>query len=151
MRTSNIQLRKLSRARHPTSNVQWRKRAWLSSLCALLVVAQSALSEEFPSALNAATAALVEGVPEVAVVRLQALLNRNLPDEQWRAAAEKLAEAFLAANQPGDALALLDDVRLRAIPSIKFWRAQDLASLDRLPVAGPGYTVVVDIESSTVR
>ena len=36
-----------------------------------------------------ASTPLSEGVPEVAVVRLQSLLNKDLPEPQWRAVAEK--------------------------------------------------------------
>src|ERR1051325_1103895 len=74
---------------------------------------------------------LSEGVAEVAVVRLESLLNRNLPESQWRAVAEKLAEAQVAANQPEATLVLLSDGRLRDLPWAKFWRAQALASLYR--------------------
>jgi TolA-binding protein len=86
---------------------------------------------EVSSEIAAATAPLADGVPEVAVARLHALLGRNLPDAEWRAIAEKLAEASIAANQPADALRLLEDPRLLDVPITKFWRAQALASLGR--------------------
>jgi len=70
-------------------------------------------------------------VPEVAVVRLQALLNDNLSEPEWLAVAEKLAEAQVAAKQPESTLVLLADARLRELPWAKFWRAQALASLRR--------------------
>src|ERR1700755_56879 len=72
---------------------------------------------------------LSEGVPEVAVVRLQSLLNENLSEPQWRAVAEKLAEAQVAANEPEATLVLLTDARLRHLPWAKFWCAQALANV----------------------
>src|SRR5262245_52268885 len=84
-------------------------------------------------------APLSEGVPEVAVVRLQSLLNKNLPEPEWRAVAEKLAEAQVAANEPEATLVLLTDARLRNLPWAKFWRAQALASLHRWADALPLY------------
>jgi len=86
-----------------------------------------------------ASAPISEGVPEVAVVRLQSLLNRNLAEPEWRAVAEKLAEAQMAANAPEDTLVLLADVRLRDLPWAKFWRAQALATLHRWADALPLY------------
>jgi hypothetical protein len=40
------------------------------------------------------------------VVRLQALLNKDLPDADWRAVAEKLAQAQVAAKKPEATLVL---------------------------------------------
>ena len=82
---------------------------------------------------------LSEGVPEVAVVRLQSLLNKDLPESQWRAVAERLAEAQMAANKPEATLVLLTDARLRDLAWAKFWRAQALASLSRWADALPLY------------
>jgi TolA-binding protein len=89
--------------------------------------------------LAAASAPLSQGVPEVAVVRLQSLLNENLPESDWRAVAEKLAEAQVAANQPEATLVLLNDARLRDLRWAKFWRAQALASISRWSDALPLY------------
>ena len=86
---------------------------------------------EFSTDLSDATEPLTDGVPEVAVVRLRGLLNRNLSEAEWRATGEKLAEALLATKQPAEALQLLDDARLREVSSSKFWRAQALVSLHR--------------------
>ena len=98
-------------------------------------VARADISEE----ITQASAPLSEGVPEVAVARLQALLNKNLPESQWREVAEKLAEAQVAANEPEDTLVLLTDARLRDLPWAKFWRAQALASIHRWSEALPLY------------
>jgi hypothetical protein len=67
-------------------------------------------------------------------VRLQSLLNKDLPEPQWREVAEKLAEAQVAANEPEATLVLLTDARLRDLPWAKFWRAQ------ALPVCTGGLT-----------
>jgi tetratricopeptide (TPR) repeat protein len=86
---------------------------------------------EISPEIAAATAPQAAGVPEVAVARLHVLLSRNAPDAEWRAIAEKLAEALIAANQPAAALRLVEDPRLINVPAAKFWRAQALASLGR--------------------
>src|SRR5438093_8937734 len=98
-----------------------------------------------------ASAPLPEGVPEVAVVRLQTLLNRNLPDAEWRAVAEKLAEAQVAAKEPEDTLVLLADARVRQLPWAKFWRAQAFAGLNRWADALPLYEELAMDEASPFR
>jgi len=101
--------------------------------------------------LAQASGALSEGVPEVAVVRLQLLLNKNLPEPEWRAVAEKLAEAQVVANEPEDTLVLLTDARLHDLPWTKFWRAQALASLHRWADALPLYEELTDESSPFQR
>src|SRR5438093_5767366 len=100
------------------------------SLGVFLALAQLAYGQ-FSAQLTEASKPLVEGVPEVAVVRLQTLLKQNLSEADWRAAAEKLLEAMVTANQTADAFDLLADPRLRQSPSASFWRAQLLASSHR--------------------
>jgi len=89
--------------------------------------------------ITEASAPLTQGVPEVAVARLQALLNKNLPETEWRVVAEKLAEAQVVAREPEDTLVLLADPRLRELPWAKFWRAQALAGVNRWADALPLY------------
>jgi thioredoxin-like negative regulator of GroEL len=101
--------------------------------------------------LAEASAPLAEGVPEVAVARLEALVNKNLPDPEWRAVTEKLAEAEVAARQPEEALVLLADSRLRDIPWAKFWRAQAFASLHRWADALPLYEELAADRSSPLH
>src|SRR5437879_10620598 len=98
-----------------------------------------------------ASAPLSEGVPEVAVVRLQALLNRNLPNAEWCAVAEKLAEAQVAAKEPEDTLVLLADARVRELPWAKFWRAQAFAGLKRWADALRLYEELATHEGSPFR
>ena len=113
----------------------------LGLTCLIAVLGQVARADISAEITQAATP-VSEGVPEVAVVRLQSLLNENLPDSQWRTVAEKLAEAQVAASQPEATLVLLSDARLRDLPWAKFWRAQALASLYRWTDALPLYEAV---------
>src|SRR6266446_3906208 len=68
---------------------------------------------QFSAQLAEASKPLTEGVPEVAVVRLQTLLKQNLSEPDWRAVAERLLQAMVAANRTADAFNLLADPRLR--------------------------------------
>ncbi len=104
---------------------------------------------EISAELAEATSPLAEGVPEVAVARLEALLNKNLADPEWRAVAEKLAEAHVGAKQEEAALVLLADPRLRELPWAKFWRAQAFASLRRWADALPLYEQLEADETSS--
>ncbi|HJX81907.1 MAG TPA: hypothetical protein VJ248_07745, partial [Candidatus Udaeobacter sp.] len=61
-------------------------------ICLLSLVAQFAHAD-ISSELAEAGSPITEGVPEVALVRLQALLNNNLSEVERRAVVEKLAEA----------------------------------------------------------
>ncbi len=94
---------------------------------------------EFSNEISEASAPIAEGVPEVALVRLQALLNKNLSEAEWRAVVEKIAEAQIAAKQPDNTLVLLADARVRELPWAKFWRAQAFAALHRWDEALPLY------------
>ena len=106
--------------------------------CLLGLLAQFARAD-ISAEIAEASAPLTEGVPEVAVARLQALMNRDLPDTDWQIVAEKLAEAQVAAREPEDTLVLLAGPRLRGLPWAKFWRAQALAALSRWADALPLY------------
>ena len=99
----------------------------LIGLIAVASLARADISRQLAEAARP----LAEGVPEVSVVRLEGLLKQNLGESDWRAVAEKLLEAMVAANQTADAFKLLADPRLRQSPSANFWRAQLLASSHR--------------------
>jgi predicted negative regulator of RcsB-dependent stress response len=98
-----------------------------------------------------ATKPLLQGVPEVAVVRLRMLLDRSSSDAEWYAIAEKLAEAQVAAKEPAATLALLTDSRLDEFEWVKFWRAQALASLHRWADALPLYERLAAAQTSPFR
>ena len=138
MKTLNIQ--------HSTFNIQLRT----GFAAILLSILLQPLFAENSAELTAAIKPLDEGVPEVAVVRLRAFL-KNRSGEEWRAGAEKLVEALLAANRPQEALSLFDDSRLRETRSTKFWRGQALAGLRRWGEALPLYEEVASDASSPLR
>jgi TolA-binding protein len=106
---------------------------------------------DMSSEIAKTSAPIAEGVPEVALVRLRALLNNNLAESEWRAVVEKLAEAQIAAKQPENTLVLLADVRVRELPWAKFWRAQAFASLHRWAEALPLYEQLAKDEGSLFR
>ena len=112
------------------------------ALTCLIGILSPVAHADISAEMAQASTPLSEGVPEVAVVRLQSLLNKDLPESQWRAVAEKLAEAQMAANEPEATLILLTDARLRDLAWAKFWRAQALASLHRWADALPLYELV---------
>ena len=106
---------------------------------------------DFSAQLAEASRPLNEGVPEVAVVRLQGLLEQNLAEPDWRAAAERLVEAMVAANQTKDAFHLLADPRLRQSSSANFCHAQLLASSRREAEALSIYRQVAAESNSSFR
>jgi outer membrane protein assembly factor BamD (BamD/ComL family) len=120
-------------------------------LTGLIVAIAPGIQADVSTEIVRASAPLSEGVPEVAVVRLQELLNGNLSESEWRAVAEKLAEAQIAANEPEDTLVLLADARLRHLPWAKFWRAQALATLHRWSDALPLYQALTNETSPFQR
>src|SRR5262245_11252439 len=122
----------------------------ISLVCLTSLLAQFAYAD-ISSEIAKASAPVAEGVPEVALVRLQALLNNNLAESEWRAVVEKLAEAQIAARQPENTLVLLADVRVRELPWAKFWRAQAFASLHRWAEALPFYEQLAKDEGSSFR
>jgi len=122
----------------------------LGLLCLTSLVAQFARAN-ISSEIAQASAPIAEGVPEVALVRLQALLNDNLTEVDWRAVVEKLAQAQIAAKQPENTLTLLGDIRVRELPWAKFWRAQAFASLNRWGEALPMYEQLAKDEGSPFR
>ena len=100
-------------------------------LIGLIVLTAQFSRAEISGPLAEAARPLNEGVPEVAVTRLQQLLKQNLTDSDWCVVAEKLLEALVGANQTADALKLADDPRLQRSSTAIFWHAQLLASLNR--------------------
>jgi outer membrane protein assembly factor BamD (BamD/ComL family) len=126
------------------------KRARYLAATVLIAFAASG-REEISSQLADAAKPLNEGVPEVAVVRLQALLRGNLSEQDWRSVAEKLLEAMITANQTSDALKLAEDARLRQSVSANFWHAQLLAVLHRETEALALYRQIAADSKSSLR
>ncbi len=87
--------------------------------------------------IEEAARSLDEGVPEVAVGRLRALLPSATDTDSWRAWATKLAPALVAAHQPEEALKLLDDPRWEKSSAWNYWRGQALAAVGRWREALP--------------
>jgi predicted negative regulator of RcsB-dependent stress response len=123
---------------------------WIGLVCLMSILAQFACAD-ISSEIAEASAPIAEGVPEVAVVRLQALLDRSRSESEWRAIAEKLAEAQIAAGQPEKTPVLLADSRVRELSWAKFWRAQAFASLHRWAEALPFYEQLANSEGSAFR
>ena len=119
-------------------------------ICLLGLVAQL-VHADISSDLAEAGSPITEGVPEIALVRLQVLLNNNLSEVDRRAVVEKLAEAQIAAKQPENTLVLLEDIRVRDLPWAKFWRAQAFASLHRWADALPLYEQLAGGDQSPFR
>ncbi len=119
-------------------------------MCLLSLLAQFAHAD-ISKEIAEASAPIAEGVPEVAIVQLQALLTNNLPEADWRAVVEKLAEAQIAAKQPDNALVLLADSRAGELPWARFWRAQAFASLRRWAEALPLYEQLASDAQSAFR
>src|SRR5215213_7409770 len=117
-----------------------------SALCALLFCATAAAQDL--AAVNEAAQPITEDVPQVAVVRLEALLQKKLGQEERRAALQKLGEALVAAGEYEKALVQLDQPEVRDLPASTFLRAQALAGLERWAEALPLYRVAVAGNSS---
>lgn len=102
------------------------------------------------SRLREAIQPLDDGVPEVAVVRLRALLG-SLPNEADRnAAIAKLADALIRVGEPGDAMRELDSAT-GANDELRFLRAQALAGLQRWKDALPIYEQIAADAASLHR
>lgn len=136
--------------RRPTSNAQWKKGAWAAIFAAILVFAGQMLAADFPE-LATAVRPMEEGVPQVAVLRLRALLSGDLGAEERRAATAKLGEALLAAGQAEEALKVLQDPTLPDLAATRFSRAQTLAALGRWAEALPLYKQVAAEAASPFR
>jgi lipopolysaccharide biosynthesis regulator YciM len=104
------------------------------ALLFLLLFATSSLGAT-TAALEQAIRPLEEGVPQVAVVRLQALLRQKLTPADALTAKAKLTEALVRSGRPEEALQQANDAALTNDSAVLFWRAQALAALYRWPEA----------------
>lgn len=110
-----------------------------SSLFLLLLAIEIAAAQNEPPDVAAAARPLVDGVPQVAVVRLREVLAGDVANDTRAAATAKLGEALVAAGQPEEALKILDDARLAGRPGVEFFQAQALAGLSRWSEALTSY------------
>jgi TolA-binding protein len=97
---------------------------------------------EFTEDLANASKPITDGVPEVAIVRLQALLKTNLKPDQRRLASDGLVQALVAGNRAAEAMRLIKDGQLFQSPAEKFWYAQALAATNKWNEALPLYEAV---------
>ena len=117
------------------------------ALLVSLLLAGSLGASPFDDALRP----LNDGVPQVAVERLQTLLRQNLsPAEQLRAQT-KLCEALVRANRPEDALAAVPATGFTNNAPAFFWKAQALAALYRWQEARPLYAQATAIAEGPLR
>jgi outer membrane protein assembly factor BamD (BamD/ComL family) len=138
-----------SRVGGAISRILGRSCVWL--WWGLVLSTPPLLGQNLGKEVDLAAQASAEGVPEVAVTRLRALLKNDLPGPDWRKVAAKLVEALLRAHEPGEALKLLEDRRLGAGGSTMFWRAQALAELHRWSEALPLYAAIATDEASPLH
>jgi len=134
MKTSNVQ--------RPTSKAQQKSdhsTVVLVLLLILVLVPRTPMRAEELTELSHAIQPLTDGVSQVAVVRLRALLSGKLSAEDHRAASAKLGEALVASHQPDEALKVLNDPSLRDLPATKFFQAQAFAAQGRWAEALPLY------------
>ena len=117
------------------------KTALLLSL--LLATGTFGATPSLPDALRP----LTDGVPQVAVSRLQDFLAQNPKPADALTAKEKLTEALVRAGRPDDALQVARDLSLAKNPDALFWRAQALAALQRWSEARPFYQQVAATHS----
>ena len=101
--------------------------------------------------MAAAVQPLDEGVPQVAVLRLRALLGRDLGTQEREDVTAKLGEALLAAGDAEEALKVLQDPALLARTAPRFCRAQALATLGRWAEALSLYQQVAAQATSPLR
>ncbi|MDQ3120446.1 MAG: tetratricopeptide repeat protein, partial [Verrucomicrobiota bacterium] len=103
------------------------------------------------SELTEAAQPLSDGIPQVAVVRLRAFLTGKMAEAERRAATAKLGEALIAAERPEEAVKVLSEPGLDALPGVKFFRAQALAALARWAEALPLYREAAAENASELR
>ncbi len=111
------------------------------ALVGLVGVSLGELSAETAGpSLATAAAPLAEGVPEVAVTRLQAFLAGKPSAAERTSAQRQLIEALVMAGRPDEALKIFSDASdLTNDSAANFWRAQALAALERWVEALPLY------------
>jgi len=112
-------------------------------LAAAFLLAAGTARADFTADLSTASRPIDDGIPEVAIVRVQTLLNGNLKPDQKRLASGELVRALVEANRPADALNLIQQNQLTQTSIERFWQAQALAGLGRWKEALPLYEQLV--------
>jgi len=130
-----------------TPYVRWKN---VAVFAATLVFTTRLFAAGFPD-LTEAARPMEEGVPQVAVMRLRALLSGDLAAEERRTASAKLGEALLAAGEAEEALQVLQDPALETLPATRFCRAQALATLGRWTEAHSIYQLLAAEVTSPFR
>jgi len=96
-------------------------------------------------------APLAEGVPEVAIERLQGFLAQNPAAAEQTLARKKLAEALLQAGRPAEVLTLFETPTLTNDEEAVFVHGQALAALERWQEALPLYQRVAANPGAALR
>jgi tetratricopeptide (TPR) repeat protein len=96
--------------------------------------------------LRSASQPLEEGVPQVAVGRLQQLLRNNLGPQEKRNVLLKLSEALVGAENGEAALKVLGAPQLRNVSAAIFWQGQAFASLGLWSEALAAYDKALNAE-----
>ncbi|MFN2476439.1 MAG: tetratricopeptide repeat protein [Chthoniobacterales bacterium] len=116
-------------------------------LTVILLAARNAPAQESVELVDAVQP-LRDGIPQVSVIRLRKLLERNPPEPERTQAKLKLAEALLGADQPNEALTLLTDLAVVPLGGVTFLQAQAHAALGHWTEALTAYqTVAADAAS----
>ena len=136
--------------RDPMKNFRLRLAMVSASLALLLMVLPKESAAEIAD-WDAAVRPLDEGIPQVAVMRLRSILKRQLTPADHAIVLAKLGEALLAADEPDEALKVLEDPALQDLPATWLWRAQALAARQRWAEALPLYAKLVAQNPSPFR
>ncbi len=123
------------------------KRTLALVCCALVFSAGGIAAETLESALQP----LSDGVPQVAIERLQKFLAQHPKPVEAAVAKARLGEALVRAGRPGEALPVLADLGLTKSPEARFWRAQALAGLGRWTEARLAYEHAAALAEGPLR
>jgi thioredoxin-like negative regulator of GroEL len=122
----------------------------MSWVTALSILIAGSVFADVKTQIAEAARPMDDGVPEVAILRLQKLAG-TLRGPDAVEAKEKLAEALVMATQPTEALRVLEEAALRDSMTTKFLRAQALTQLHRDEEALPFYRSVAADERAARR
>jgi len=112
---------------------------WVVACALVVLLSGAALARAEIADWENAVRPLDEGVPQVAVMRLRSILQGTLAPADKQTVLAKLGEALLASGEPEEALKVLEDPAVQALPATLLWRAQAFAALDRWNEALPLY------------